>query len=183
MSIKKCRECGQTFSVEVERAFSPESEGFCSEGCRETARKRWREEALRKWREKGKKMLAKWEKSLEKDTEKRKNRINELSSAMRGDDPDAIIKAIKGSPFKRFCRLLWWILKAIPLYIGLVCTVYCAVKFYHAIKPDLERNEKPAAITSEMPPVEDSLGTVNTNATSSGVVAAPVEETATSANE
>lgn len=103
---QRCRECGRPFSVEVVGAFSPEDEGFCSEGCREAARKRWREKALRKWRETGRKTLAKWEKALERDTEKRKNRIHELSSAMRGDDPRAIEKAIEGSLLKRMFRRL-----------------------------------------------------------------------------
>ena len=166
-----CKTCGKEFVADT-GVFGPKAHGYCSEECQ-------RNGLLKQIKPKADKML----KALKRDVEKRQASIDKIVAAVRSDDPDAIIKAIKGSFFKRFCRCLWWVLKAIPFYIGLVCMVYCAVRFYNEMRPSLERNEKPAAIADELPPLEDSLGTIKTNAVSSGVVTAPVEGAATSTNE
>ena len=102
MSQKTCKECGREFEPDGSLG-SYKSEGFCSEGCRAAAHKRYREEYLKKMQKKGKKVLAKWEKALEKD----KKRIAKLEDALRGDDPKAIEKALKRGPL----GCLWGILK------------------------------------------------------------------------
>jgi hypothetical protein len=102
MSQKTCKECGREYEPDGSLG-SYKSEGFCSEGCRAAAHKRYREEYLKKMQKKGKKVLAKWEKALEKD----KKRIAKLEDALRGDDPKAIEKALKRGPL----GCLWGILK------------------------------------------------------------------------
>lgn len=130
--IKTCRQCGREY--ETDRcAFSYKSDGFCSEGCRDAAYKRYRENRLKEMKEKGSKILAKWEKALEKDVKKSKARIEKLDSALRGNDPDAIVKAIKGSFFTRIFCFIYRFFKIITFTIGIICILRGALWFYNGI--------------------------------------------------
>ena len=141
MSQKTCKECGREY--EPDGGFgSYKSEGFCSEGCRARAHKRYQEEYLEKMQKKGKKKLAKWEKALEKD----KKRIEKLKDALRSDDPKAIEKAIRG-PLGR----LWIILKCLfGLYVivQIVTPIIINKLFQESGKPESTTVETSVEATS-----------------------------------
>jgi hypothetical protein len=134
MSQKTCKECGREYEPDGGLG-SYKSEGFCSEGCRSAAHKRYREEYLKKMQKKGKKVLAKWEKALEKD----KKRIAKLEDALRGDDPKAIEKALKRGPL----GCLWGILK---YFLGFAFVVWIGIS--KALQSESDKSESTTVETS-----------------------------------
>lgn len=100
-----CKICGKEFVADT-GVFGPKAHGYCSEECQ-------RNGLLKQIKPKAEKML----KTLKKDVEKRQARIDKLVSAMRSEDPEVIMKAIKGSLFKRAGGCLVMCLKLIGLLI------------------------------------------------------------------
>lgn len=151
--MSTCRQCGKVMEQGTMGYY-------CSDGCRRAAElqekqlqaqreedaRRRREEFLREMKEKGKKTLEKWEKGLDKEVQKRKDRMAKLKVAIQGDDPYAIVKAIKGGIFKRFFRLIWQALKAIPFIIGIICIIRFAIWFYNGVSTSYEYSQSPKAM-------------------------------------
>ena len=141
MSQQTCKECGREYKPDGSLG-SYKSQGFCSEGCRARAHKRYQEEYLEKMQKKGKKKLAKWEKALEKD----KKRIEKLKDALRSDDPKAIEKAIRG-PLGR----LWIILKYLfgfYVIVQIVTPIVIHTLFQESGKPESTTVETSVEVTS-----------------------------------
>ena len=182
MATKTCMECGRTYSYDMDVMGGYKTEGYCSEGCRAAARKRSREEAerrreekLRLWREKGKKTLEKWEKELEKwkkaqgkESEKRKSRMAKLSEAIRSDDPNVIVKAIKGGFFKRFIKGCGCLIKAVLIVGATILMIAGLLSFlrmkenFLSARDEAHRILEQSKNSNAQPPLENTLGTTNT---------------------
>ena len=155
----RCRQCGK----EMESNHFSE---YCSEGCRRTAELQVkqlealkREEYLRRMKETGQKTLEKWENELEKEVKKRKDRMAKLDAAIRGDNPYAIIKAIKGGMCVRICRLVWRALFVIPYLIGIIAIIIGVLWFTNTILTDYEQenSQKAVAVVNELPSLEEKV--------------------------
>ena len=193
-----CEYCGQEYNHSpIGTAFRAmgggNTKGYCSQKCWDAAQARSREEErrckaerLQKMKEKGKKTLAKWEKKFAKDAEKRKACIDKLSAAIRGDDPKAIVKAMKAMKGGFFSQL-WRALKAIVFCLGVIVIINWAVTFYmmasgnNGNKRSAGCIEKPIEVVNELPPLEDAQA--EPKATSAEVVAPSVEEGVTPADK
>lgn len=167
---KTCRECGRIYQPDG-ALFGCKEEGFCSEGCREKAKQRRREkeqrereeqerrreeqrkERLRLLKEAGTKKVAKWEKEIKK----RRDWIENLNTAIRGDNPDTIVIAINGGVFER----LWHTIKTMVFTIGVAAILVFAVYAYmkisgiHGEGHSVDCAEKTAEIVNEQPPLVD----------------------------
>lgn len=162
-----CKTCGKEYIADT-GIFGPKAHGYCSEECQ-------RRGLLKRIKPKAEKML----KALKKSAEKQQALIDNLSTALRGDDPKVIAKAIrkvKGGLFKR----LWRALKAIVFIVVAIVIIIWAVGIYLAVsdnngdKRDAGRTEKPAEVVNELPPLEEAQA--EPKATSAEVVAPSSEE-------
>ena len=173
----RCEICGREFMQEYNEDY------YCSQTCKEKAEQRRREKFLREMKEKGGKVLAKWEKALEKDVKKRKARIEKLDSALQGNDPDAIVKAIKGSFFTRVFYFIYRFLKIITFTIGIICILRGALWFYNGISNVNSNNGEHIERATET--ANESSQQTETTEASQPVVsnAVPVEVVAPSADE
>ena len=174
-----CKYCGRGYNHKpiVDGAFIITSVsggytgGFCSQKCREEARQlaeRNRQMLLKKMQEKGQMTLEKWEKELDKEVKKRKDRMAKLDAAIRGDDPDAIIKAIKGGIIVRFCRLAWRIF-LVWAFVALSTIVLKAFEIVWKAATE-ERTKKVVEVVNELPSLEAPAvpeSQADTNVTSS----------------
>ena len=147
-----CKQCGRSFSHRPIKngMFTTSSwdggdtDGFCSEGCLNAYNAAAKRDQLEYEKKKGKKVLEKWKKDIEK-----------LEEALEGDDPRAIAKARRGSGAgcgKVGCLI---ILLAILGFIGYV---WISVKMEEAGEAS---PSKPAA--AEQTKVVDELPQLETN--------------------
>lgn len=168
---KTCRECGRIYQPDG-NLFGCKEEGFCSEGCREKAKQRRREkeqrereeqerrreaqrkERLRLLKEAGTKKVAKWEKEIKK----RRDWIENLNTAIRGDNPNTIAIAMSGGVF----RLLWGAIKAAVFTIGITAIIAFAVWVYMKVSGKYGEGhsvgcaDESAEVVNELPPLEEA---------------------------
>ena len=181
-----CKICGKEYLANT-GIFGPKANGYCSEECQ-------RKGLLKILKPKAEKALN----TLQKDVEKRNVLIDNLSDALRSNDPKAIAKAIKnvkGGLFIRLARLIWRTLIAIPLIVGLICIARGAIMIYKAnvaYAHSMEHTElqREAINTNSVVSLEKKIAestvtetaSSNTTSTEVHVITSPIEEGTTSVN-